>query len=59
MPECLRSGNSSENAEKDRGIAYSGGSYDELIAKNGFFAELVERQRVDVWQSRNYKEEKQ
>jgi ABC-type multidrug transport system fused ATPase/permease subunit len=23
------------------------GTYDELIAKNGFFAELVERQRLD------------
>ena len=24
------------------------GTYDELIAKNGFFAELVKRQRADV-----------
>lgn len=24
------------------------GNYDELIAKNGFFAELVERQRLDL-----------
>ena len=32
----------------DGGKIVEDGSYDELIAKNGFFAELVERQRVDV-----------
>ena len=32
----------------DKGHIIEDGSYDELIAKNGFFAELVERQRVDV-----------
>ena len=31
----------------DKGHVIEDGSYDELIAKNGFFAELVERQRVD------------
>jgi ABC-type multidrug transport system fused ATPase/permease subunit len=32
----------------DKGHIIEDGSYDELIAKNGFFAELVARQRVDV-----------
>ncbi len=32
----------------DKGHITEDGTYDELIAKNGFFAELVERQRVDV-----------
>ena len=32
----------------DRGKILEDGSYDELIAHNGFFAELVERQRLDV-----------
>ena len=32
----------------DQGKIIEDGSYDELIAKNGFFAELVARQRVDV-----------
>jgi ABC-type bacteriocin/lantibiotic exporter with double-glycine peptidase domain len=32
---------------KDGGIAEDG-TYDELIAKKGYFSELVERQRVDV-----------
>ncbi|MEE0026528.1 MAG: NHLP bacteriocin export ABC transporter permease/ATPase subunit [Atopobiaceae bacterium] len=32
----------------DKGRIIEDGSYDELIAKDGFFAELVERQRVDV-----------
>ena len=32
----------------DKGHIIEDGSYDELIAKNGFFAQLVERQRVDV-----------
>ena len=32
----------------DKGKIIEDGSYDELIAKKGFFAELVERQRVDV-----------
>ncbi|MBR5091562.1 MAG: ATP-binding cassette domain-containing protein, partial [Ruminiclostridium sp.] len=32
----------------DNGKIIEDGSYDELIAKNGFFAELVERQRVDT-----------
>lgn len=32
----------------DKGHIIEDGCYDELIAKNGFFAELVERQRVDV-----------
>lgn len=31
----------------DGGRIIEDGSYDELIAKNGFFAELVERQRLD------------
>ena len=32
---------------KDGRIAEDG-TYEELIAKNGFFAELVERQRLDA-----------
>lgn len=32
----------------DGGKIVEDGTYDELLAKNGFFAELVERQRVDV-----------
>ena len=32
----------------DKGYIIEDGTYDELIAKNGFFAELVERQRLDV-----------
>ena len=32
----------------DKGIIIEDGSYDELIAKGGHFAELVERQRLDV-----------
>ena len=32
----------------DKGHIIEDGTYDELIAKNGFFAELVERQRTDV-----------
>ena len=32
----------------DKGHIIEDGSYDELIAKNGFFAELVARQRVDT-----------
>lgn len=32
----------------DKGKIIEDGSYEELIAHNGFFAELVERQRVDV-----------
>ena len=32
----------------DKGHIIEDGSYDELITKNGFFAELVERQRVDA-----------
>ncbi len=32
----------------DKGKIIEDGSYEELIAKDGFFAELVERQRVDV-----------
>ena len=32
----------------DKGHILEDGTYDELIAKNGFFAELVERQRLDV-----------
>ena len=32
----------------DKGHIIEDGSYDELIAKKGFFAELVERQQVDV-----------
>ena len=32
----------------DGGRIVEDGTYDELIAKNGFFAELVARQRVDT-----------
>lgn len=32
----------------DKGHIIEDGTYDELIAKSGFFADLVERQRVDV-----------
>ena len=32
----------------DKGKILEDGTYDELIAKNGYFAELVERQRLDV-----------
>ena len=32
----------------DKGCIIEDGTYDELIAKNGFFAELVERQRLDT-----------
>ena len=32
----------------DKGHIMEDGTYDELIAKNGFFAELVERQRLDT-----------
>ena len=32
----------------DKGRIMEDGTYDELIAKNGFFAELVERQRLDT-----------
>ena len=32
----------------DKGHIVEDGTYDELINKNGFFAELVERQRVDI-----------
>jgi ABC-type multidrug transport system fused ATPase/permease subunit len=31
----------------DHGIIAEEGTYDELIAKNGLFAELVRRQRLD------------
>ena len=32
----------------DKGHILEDGTYDELIAKNGFFAELIERQRLDT-----------
>ena len=32
----------------DKGHIVEDGTYDELIENNGFFAELVERQRVEV-----------
>ena len=32
----------------DGGRIVENGTYDELIAKGGFFAELVERQRLDA-----------
>ena len=35
----------------DKGKIIEDGSYDELIAKGGYFAELVERQRLDVQNS--------
>ena len=41
----------------DKGHIMEDGTYDELIAKNGFFAELVERQRLDAPGS-NSEEEK-
>ena len=31
----------------DEGRILEDGTYEELIAKNGFFAELIERQRLD------------
>ena len=31
----------------DKGHIIEDGSYDELIEKGGYFAELVERQRID------------
>ena len=34
----------------DKGKIVEDGNYDELIAKKGFFAELVERQRLDTGQ---------
>ena len=34
----------------DGGRVIEEGSYDQLIAKNGCFAELVERQRLDAGQ---------
>ncbi|MBR0208982.1 MAG: NHLP bacteriocin export ABC transporter permease/ATPase subunit [Oscillospiraceae bacterium] len=36
----------------DKGHIIEDGTYDELIARNGFFAELVERQRLDVPQEK-------
>ena len=35
----------------DGGRIIEDGNYDELIAKGGFFAELVERQRLDAPES--------
>ena len=35
----------------DGGKVIEEGSYDDLIAQNGYFAELVERQRLDIGQS--------
>ncbi len=35
----------------DKGKIAEDGTYDELLAKNGYFAELVARQRLDVGQS--------
>ena len=32
----------------DNGHIIENGTYDELIEKNGYFAELVERQRLDI-----------
>lgn len=32
----------------DNGSITEEGTYEELIGKNGYFAELVERQRLDV-----------
>ena len=37
----------------DKGRIMEDGTYDELIAKDGFFAELVERQRLDAPQNGN------
>ncbi|HIU67303.1 MAG TPA: hypothetical protein IAC64_07425, partial [Candidatus Caccomorpha excrementavium] len=31
----------------DQGAIIEDGSYDELISRNGFFAELVKRQRIE------------
>ena len=31
----------------DKGHIIEDGTYDELIAKNGYFAELVERQKLE------------
>ena len=36
----------------DKGKIVEEGTYDELINKNGFFAELVERQRLDKTEDR-------
>ncbi len=38
----------------DKGRIIEDGKYDDLIAKNGYFAELVARQRVDLNESRQY-----
>ena len=32
----------------ERGRIVEDGTYEELIAENGYFAELVERQRIDA-----------
>ena len=32
----------------DHGTIVESGTYDELIEKNGAFADLVERQRIDI-----------
>ena len=37
----------------DKGNVIEDGTYDELIAKNGYFAELVARQRLDTAQEEN------
>jgi len=37
----------------DKGKIIEDGTYDELIAKNGYFAELVERQRLDDFSGAN------
>ena len=34
--------------ENEKGKIVEDGTYDELIAKNGFFSELVARQRLDL-----------
>ena len=41
----------------DKGKIIEDGTYDELIAKNGFFAELVERQRLDKSDSNESEQE--
>ncbi len=41
----------------DKGKIIEDGTYDELIANNGFFAELVERQRLDKGDSDESKQE--
>ena len=41
----------------DKGKIIEDGTYDELIAKNGFFAELVERQRLDKGDSNESEQE--